>query len=83
MNTMLDQMLGLLVFDSLVLTLDFFGLLMVSEFTTTSKRAFDPRTHPIRQDITWTKGSLFFFIKQSKTDQAGKGSLPTSTTLRF
>ena len=81
-NTMLDRMLGLLDTDPLgthdrlmlkaALTLGFFGLLRVSEFTTTSVRAFDPKTHPTRQDIAWTKD---FFIKRSKTDQTGKGTI--------
>ena len=57
------------------LTLGFFGLLRVSEFTTTSRRAFDPKTHLTRQDIAWTKGNTsIFFIKRSKTDKAGKGT---------
>eukprot|EP00731_Ephydatia_muelleri_P023827 Em0016g98a len=75
-NTMLDRMLGLLDTGSLD-TLDKLVLkaaLTVSEFTITSRRAFDPRTHSTRKDIAWIKGSLCFFIKRSKTDQAGKGT---------
>ena len=75
-NTMLDRMLGLLDTGSLG-TLDMLVLkaaLTVSEFTITSRRAFDPRTHSTRKDIAWIKDSLCFFIKRSKTDQAGKGT---------
>ena len=55
-------------------TLRFFGFLRVSEFTTSGRGTFDPRIHPTKQDITWSKNGLLFFIKNSKTDQAGVGT---------
>ncbi|KAL5505879.1 hypothetical protein EMCRGX_G007418 [Ephydatia muelleri] len=55
------------------LTLGFFGFLRVSEFTLKNRR-FDPRYHPTRQDISWTREGMHFFIKWSKTDQMGKGT---------
>ena len=83
-NANLVQMLGLLDSDHLqthdrlmvkaALTLGFFGFLRVSEFTTPGRGKFNPRIHPTRQDIAWSKDSLLFFIQKSKTDQAGRGT---------
>ena len=83
-NAILVQMLDLLDSDHLqthdrlmvkaALTLGFFGFLRVSEFTTPGRGKFNPRIHPTRQDITWSEDSLLFFIKKSKTDQAGRGT---------
>ena len=83
-NAILVQMLDLLDSDHLqthdrlmvkaALTLGFFGFLRVSEFTTPGRGKFNPRIHLTRQDITWSEESLLFFIKKSKTDQAGRGT---------
>ena len=55
------------------LTLGFFGFLRVSEFTV-KNRSFDPTFHPISRDISWSGEGIHSLIKQSKTDQMGKGT---------
>ena len=72
-NAILVQMLGLLDSDHLqthdmlmvkaALTLEFFGFLRVSEFTTLGRGKLNPRIHPTRQDITWSEDGFLFFIK--------------------
>ncbi|XP_057194089.1 uncharacterized protein LOC130556804 [Triplophysa rosa] len=52
--------------------LAFFGFLRCSEITTTSK--FDPSVHPTISDLSVLDSeTISFFIKRSKTDQAGRG----------
>eukprot|EP00731_Ephydatia_muelleri_P014363 Em0008g83a len=60
--------------DRLMLpTFGFFGFWKVSKFTV-KNRTFDPRFHPTSRDISWSREGIHFFIKQSKTDQMGKGT---------
>ena len=56
------------------LTFGFFGCLRVSEYTLTNRGRFDPTLHPTKNDITWVKDGLHFFIKKSKTDQVRRGT---------
>ena len=55
--------------------LAFYGLLRVSEYTAPSNKAFTPRLHATPSDIQWDSQHFTFFLKQSKTDQQGKGAM--------
>ena len=70
---MLEQLLRLLEADPLsrhdklmlkaALTFGFFGFLRVSEYTLTNRGRFDPTLHPTKNNITWVKDGMHFFIK--------------------
>lgn len=82
-NNILGQMLSQLdrdhrtAHDRLMLkaaiTLGFFGLLRVSEFTVANQHGFNPEQHLTMEDITMHKDSMVVTIKRSKTDQKGEG----------
>eukprot|EP00731_Ephydatia_muelleri_P015113 Em0008g833a len=55
------------------LTLGFFSILRVGEFTM-KNRSFNPRFHPTMQDISWSREGMHYYVKQSKTDQMGRGT---------
>ena len=84
-NEMLGQMLSQLnrdhkpSHDCLVLkpaiTLGFFGLLRVSEFTVPNQHGFNPDQHLTAKDITMHKDTMVVVIKKSKTDQRGESCL--------
>eukprot|EP00731_Ephydatia_muelleri_P034270 Em0053g16a len=57
------------------ITLGFFGLLRVSEFTVPNQHGFNPDQLLTAKDITMHKDSMIVVIKKSKTDQRG-GKLP-------
>ena len=82
-NKMLGQMLSRLdrdhrsAHDRLMLkaaiTLGFFGLLRVSEFTVANQHGLNPERNLTIEDITMLKESMVVTIKRSKTDQRGEG----------
>ena len=51
------------------ITLGFFGLLRVSEFTVPNQHGFNPDQHLSTKDITMRRDSMVVVIKKSKTDQ--------------
>ena len=55
------------------ITLGFFGLLRVSEFTVPSERGFNPDLHLTAKDITMSKDRMVVLIKKLKTDQRDEG----------
>ena len=55
--------------------LAFHGLLQVSENTAPSNKAFIPRLHATLSDTQWHSQHFTFFLKRSKTDQWGKGTV--------
>ena len=55
------------------LCLGFYGFLRGSEFTIPTLKGFDPRIHPTLADITFTRTTLRFNLKHSKTDQLSRG----------
>ena len=55
--------------------LAFHGLLWVSEYTAPSDKAFIPRLHATLSDIQWYSQYFTLFLKRSKTDQQGKGTM--------
>ncbi|KAL5509611.1 hypothetical protein EMCRGX_G005005 [Ephydatia muelleri] len=81
-NEMLGQMLSELDRDhkpshdclmlNAAITLRFFGLLRVSEFTVPNQHGFNPDQHLTAKDITMRKDSMVVVIKKSKTDQRGE-----------
>ncbi|KAL5509610.1 hypothetical protein EMCRGX_G005004 [Ephydatia muelleri] len=54
------------------ITLGFFGLLRVSEFTVPNQHGFNPDQLLTAKDITMHKDSMIVVIKKSKTDQRGE-----------
>ena len=84
-NEMLGQMLSELDRDhkpshdclmlNAAITLGFFGLLRVSEFTVPNQHGFNPDQHLTAKDITMRKDSMVVVIKKSKTDQRGESCL--------
>ena len=78
-NEMLGQMLSELDRDhkpshdrlmlKAAITLGFFGLLRVSEFTLPNQHGFNPDQHLTAKDITMGKDSMVVVIKKLKTDQ--------------
>ena len=54
-------------------TLAFFGLLRISEFTVSSMKEFNPRTHATRSSVHLSKNHYTFYLSRSKTDQYGHG----------
>ena len=82
-NNLLGQMLSQLDRDhrthhdhrmlKAAITLGFFGLLRVSEFTVPNQHGFNPDQHLTTKDTSMCKDSLVVMIKKSKTDQRGKG----------
>ena len=87
-NEMLGQMLSELDRDhkpshdclmlNAAITLRFFGLLRVSEFTVPNQHGFNPDQHLTAKGITMRKDSMVVVIKKSKTDQRGKVARSTS-----
>ncbi|KAL5469330.1 hypothetical protein EMCRGX_G030579 [Ephydatia muelleri] len=81
-NEMLGQMLSQLDRDhkpshdrlmlKAAITLGFFGLLRVSEFTVPNQHGFNPDQHFTAKDITMRKDSMVVVIKKLKTDQRGE-----------
>ena len=81
-NEMLGQMLSQLDRDhkpshdrlmlKAAITLGFFGLLRVSEFTVPNQHGFNPDQHFTATDITMRKDSMVVVIKKLKTDQRGE-----------
>ena len=55
--------------------LAFYGLLRVSEYTAPSDKAFISRVHATLSDIQWHSQHFTFVLKQSKTDQQGRGTM--------
>ena len=82
-NNLLGQMLSQLDRDhrthhhhrmlKAAITLGFFGLLRVSEFTVPNQHGFNPDHHLTTKDISMCKDSLVVTIKKSNTDQRGEG----------
>ena len=55
------------------ITLAFFGLLSISEFTVSPMKEFNPCIHATRSSVHLSRNHYTFYLSRSKTDQYGHG----------